>query len=180
MITHRNDSIVITVDMPHGLAATIIDAAVILINQGGEVRSDDLRYRLLRCPLISYAIDRDEFVGVAALKVPHDSAEDNVFVKAESTYCYREFLLELGFLVVSAPHRRKRLASRLIETLCEKKRFSKMFATVREENGHVQALLENQGFKRSGRPFLDRGGKSNLLLFIRLPNNNTNTEILVP
>jgi len=154
---------------PVGLSCTKLDELACLIVEGGQIRPDNIADRLLRCRWIAYATDNEKVVGVAALKTPHDGPDDNAFYKAKSPYNYDAFTMEIGFLMIASPYRRKHLALALTKTLCDLESRSNLYATVVEANCGAQSVLLRNGFVQSGVPFADRGGSEPLVLWVKVP-----------
>jgi len=156
------------VKRPSELTTYELEALCQLIASGGEVRKDSLRAHLLEAIIVAYVVDRGRAVAVAAIKKPHDTSSDSAFSKAASEFCYEQFSMELGYVVVEPLYRGRGVASLLCQRLCEMCRSCGVYATVRSTNHVMQVILGRNGFVKTGKPFPSRNGGEDIELFVKM------------
>jgi hypothetical protein len=142
-----------------------------LISDGGEVDNKTLWDKINNAIMIGYAIANDLIVGTGALKKPHDSSNDNAFVKAGTDVKYEDYPYELGYVFVKEGHRGAFIASRICTTLCKMYSHANIYSTLRSDNRVARLLIERSGFTQSGTSFMSRNGKDMLMLYIRNAQN---------
>jgi len=132
-----------------------------IVMEAGEVSPDTFDSLILKQPRLLFVGNTSNPVGVGALKVPNDSYKKRVFASAGSSYDSADFDVELGWVVSRQSGKGSRMAALLAEG-------TRLYATVREENLHMQHLLEKNGFRQSGNHYLSKDRKYYLLLFVKL------------
>ena len=121
-----------------------------MVEEGGEVDPRGLLERVKAAYLLAYVAYEDRLIGVGAIKRPADSYVQ--YVSDRSGYDLKGYFAELGWIYISTAERKRGLAYRISEKLCESYG-SPMFATTRIDNIGMQRILGKLGFAKKGRQY---------------------------
>jgi RimJ/RimL family protein N-acetyltransferase len=152
---------------PKECTITELDMFEKLVKEGGEVNSEGLRLRIEDALCLAWIeADDGKVIGVGAIKRPYEQYRSSVFKKAGSEEVAIQFALELGWVFISPAFRGKGLSTPLIKKLLSSAENGSIFATTRENNEAMKAILANFGFQESGEPYKSSIGNHKLVLFI--------------
>lgn len=111
--------------------------------------------------------DDGELAGVAALKVPTEEKRRGVFQGAGVALADGAHPFELGWVVVNAASRGRRLSRVLVESALRAAGGAEAYATSHDANTPMHGTLLRYAFTRAGSPFHSQRHGRNLVLFAR-------------
>ncbi len=153
---------------PQKCSETELNGFEKLVKEGGEVSSRGLRNRIMNAMNLSWIEEKgDNIIGVGAIKRPSPEYRSSVFKKAGSSEVPNLYEFELGWVFIIPAYRGNHLSTPLIQSLLTSSGNKPIFATTRDNNEAMKAILVKFGFKDSGRPYLSNNGDYKLVLFIR-------------
>ena len=128
-----------------------------LVREGFRGSDESLPGRIERSRSLAFYYGADESLGaIAGLKSPGDGHRRRVFEKASLSASPDAFAVELGWVYVTPPSRRRGVAGKLCRGLLASASGEGVFATTRPDNAPMIHLLRTLGFERAGRPFSRR------------------------
>ncbi|RWA75650.1 MAG: GNAT family N-acetyltransferase [Mesorhizobium sp.] len=135
---------------PEELSDEQLAAFVDLVVSEGEVTPNGLAGRARRALGLAMLYDEGVLVGTAAVKNPDVGYRAGVFAKSHSTAIATNYPIELGYVVVAATHRGKKLGWKLVDAALQFANGLAVFATTRSNNGAMQRILTARGFATNG------------------------------
>jgi hypothetical protein len=124
-----------------------------MVREGFSGSDESLPGRIDRARLLAFYYSADICAAVAGLKAPDRDFRRELFDRASVTADPAVFKLELGWVYVIPPHRRKRIAEGLCRQLLGSVSGCSVFATTRPDNVPMKRILGSLGFTRVGEPF---------------------------
>lgn len=164
---NRELSLSIIARAPSACAAEEITAFEQLVVAGGEVNVETLPGLLSRALSLAFASLGERLVAVGAIKRPHEDYRIGVFEKAGASQNATQFKFELGWVYVEPSFRRRGLACALVKTLVHSLNGVPAYATSREDNKQMHALLKRFGFKPIGASYPSQLNEPQIQLFVR-------------
>lgn len=153
---------------PKECTKTELDMFERLVKEGGEVDSEGLRQRIENAVYLAWIeADDGNVIGVGAIKKPYAQYRSSVFKRAGSSEVPNQYAFELGWVFIIPACRGKGLSTPLIKRLLSSAENGSIFATTRENNEAMKAILANFEFQKSGEPYNSSNGNHKLVLFIR-------------
>jgi GNAT superfamily N-acetyltransferase len=137
-----------------------------LVLQGSEVDSSQLENNLVSAPLIVWACQDQQPVGVVVLKKPLRSYRDSVFAKAGVGQQASVYDLELGYVYVLPQYRTKGVSVKLL-AMMNRKAQGAVYATARTANTVINKMLAFAGFQTLGHSWSSARGDYKLQLWAR-------------
>jgi len=144
----------ILVKKPVDCTSKELDTFEEMVSKGGEVSLDGLHSRIESAKYLAFAYADDTVIGVSAIKIPRDIYKDKVFSNAGIPDLEDTFQYELGWVYVEQEYRKYGVGYQMVHNLLQN---SGIFATVRQGNMGMQAILYRCGFRRVGNPYKGRG-----------------------
>ena len=139
-----------------------------LVKDGGEVSLRGLRHRIVNALYLAWIEEKgDDMIGVAAIKKPSPDYRSSVFKKAGSSEVANQYEFELGWVFIIPTCRGYRLSMPLIQSLLTSFSIQPIFATTRDNNEAMKAILTKFGFQKSGESYMSTNGEHKLILFVR-------------
>jgi GNAT superfamily N-acetyltransferase len=124
-----------------------------LVLSESRVAKETLSDLVRDAPRLAVILFDEEIVGCAAIKKPIDSYRTRVFKNSGLEDNLNDFPLELGWVVVKPAHRRKGLASRLVQALFQDQEIIGVYATSQARDANMHTTLTKFGFKKLGVPY---------------------------
>ncbi|WP_318489218.1 hypothetical protein [Photobacterium leiognathi] len=138
-----------------------IDTFVRMTEEGGQVRTYQLRSKILRAQKLVFIYDNESCVAIAALKTPADSYKAKVFNAADVQDKLTSYHFEIGYIYATVSG----VGNQLMEGVIEASEESAIFATTRDSNAVMQHLLPKFGLNKLGKSYKNDSGKYLLGLF---------------
>ena len=145
-----------------------LDAFERLVKEGGEVNPNGLRGRIRSAYSLVWLQGTDgTLVGIGAIKQPNENYRSCVFRKAGSREEPSNYEAELGWIFLRTEFRGQGLSSSLMKELLSVARGKTIYATVRENNEAMRAVLKKFEFVQEARAYPSDEGNYNLVLYIK-------------
>lgn len=155
--------------VPESCTATQLEAFCRLVRQEGQVNTAGLEGRVARAQTLVLLFDDAVLAGTAAIKRPTDRYRRKVFRRAAVSENAVLYLLELGWVVVDKPYRKRKLSRQLVETALKSCGEVPVFATSRSDNTKMHKTLQRFRFTTVGSPYQSEEEDTRLILFVRNP-----------
>jgi len=130
---------------PDQLPPGYLDIIVDLVETGGSVSPEFVRYNLERAFLIGYVKDKDKIIGCSSLKHPRPEFIETVLQQAGIDL---ENYLERGYTSVKPEYRGMGIGSRLLAGLTARVGDRKLYSVIGEENIGGQKIAINNNTKK--------------------------------
>lgn len=138
----------------------------LLIKREGHVDITHFDRLWSRNPIIATIYSGEKLAACGALKKPKESHIKSVFSEAKSELNSKDFQYELGWIVTEPCFRGKGYCREIVKKLLERNGNTPVFATVRDYNAIMCAILNKNRFAQEG--FRRQGnGDYSIILFIR-------------
>ncbi len=141
----REDSLQYFFASPDQLPTGHLDIIVDLVEAGGSVSPEFVRYNLERAFLIGYVTDKNEIVGCSSLKHPRPEFIEAVRQQAGIDLAN---YLERGYTSVKPEYRGMGIGSRLLAGLTTRVGDRKLYSVIGEENIGGQKIAMNNNTKK--------------------------------
>jgi GNAT superfamily N-acetyltransferase len=122
---------------PCDLPAEYLDEICKLVEAGGSVKTQFVRYNLERAYLIAYAMDNEFIIGNSSLKHPRKEFIERI--KNITGFDFTNFI-ERGYTSVRPEYRAMGLGTRLLEGLTKRAGDYKIFSIISEDNKATQTI----------------------------------------
>ncbi len=130
---------------PDELPPGYMDIICELVEAGGSVSPEFIRYNLERAFLIAYVKDGDEIIGCSSLKHPRPEFIQSV---REQAGIDLENYLERGYTSVKPEYRGMGIGSKMLAGLTARVGEKKLYSVIGEENIGGQKMAINNNTKR--------------------------------
>ncbi len=130
---------------PEELPPVYMDIISELVQKGGSVPPDFVRYNLQRAFLIGYVLDKEEIIGCSSLK--HPRSEFIASVREQSGIDLENYL-ERGYTSVKPAYRGLGIGSSLLAGLTSRAGHRKLYAVIGEDNIGGQKMAINNNTRR--------------------------------
>lgn len=130
---------------PDKLPPGYLDIIIDLVEAGGSVSPEFVRYNLERAFLIGYVKDNDEIIGCSSLKHPRPAFIETVRRQAGIDLAN---YLERGYTSVKPEYRGMGIGSRLLAGLTDRIGDRKLYSVIGEENIGGQKIAINNKTKK--------------------------------
>lgn len=130
---------------PDELPPGYMDIICELVETGGSVSAEFIRYNLERAFLIAYVKDGDEIIGCSSLKHPRPEFIQSV---REQAGIDLENYLERGYTSVKPQYRGMGIGSKMLAGLTARVGEKKLYSVIGEENIGGQKMAINNNTKR--------------------------------
>ena len=141
----RKDSLQYFFTPPDKLPPGYLDIIIDLVEAGGSVSPEFVRYNLERAFLIGYVKDKDEIIGCSSLKHPRPEFIETVRQQAGINLGN---YLERGYTSVKPEYRGMGIGSRLLAGLTARIGDRKLYSVIGEENIGGQKIAINNNTKK--------------------------------
>ena len=139
-------------DLPDGY----MDEICKLVEAGGSVKTQFVRYNLERAYLIAYAIENGVIIGNSSLKHPRKKFIEQI--KNITGFDFTNYI-ERGYTSVKPEYRAMGLGTRLLEGLTKRAENYKIFSIISEDNKATQKRALRNNTKKIAVYFSEKNGK---------------------
>ena len=167
----RHNMIEIIAKKPADCSKDDLEIFKSLVEKSDQVTPTDLLNRIKNAERLVFLFseDKNELIGIAALKYPYTHYKRRVFEKAKSPENPAEFVFEAGWIYVSENHRGQGYSRHLLEKVVECAGDKHLYATTREDNAPMRQTISRCGFVQSGHPYQSQGNYRLILYIKRFP-----------
>jgi hypothetical protein len=128
-----------------------------LVLKGDQIQPLGLTSRILKAEFLAFAYEGYQLVAIGSLKNPARNYHRRVFQKAEVPALEPLYPFEAGYAFTEIPYRGRGLHRQLLGRLLVMSPAG-VYATTKADN--VPYILEQAGFQRTGKPFLNLDGET--------------------
>lgn len=139
-------------DLPDGY----MDEIYKLVEAGGSVKTQFVRYNLERAYLIAYAMENGVIIGNSSLKHPRKEFIEKI--KNITGFDFTNFI-ERGYTSVRPEYRAMGVGTRLLEGLTKRAGDYKIFSIISEDNKATQTIALRNKTKKIATYFSEKTGK---------------------
>lgn len=136
-----------------------------LVVKGNQVNISRLKERIEGAELLAFHYEKNNLVGIAALKYPNESYKNRIFEKAEVPQESGKYKLEFGWAYTELESEGRHICSNLTHKMLESEVSQNIYATTKDKR--MQKILTKNGFKTIGKPYPGEITKDLLLLFTK-------------
>ncbi len=124
-----------------------------LVLKGKKVQKEGLRERIDNCEILGFCLDKENIIGISAIKKPQKSYRENIILKSQINRTWEELSFEIGYSFTENMYRKKginrEIKGRLLKSI--EKSGGLIFSTTAIKSS--QAFLIENGFKNAGQPY---------------------------
>ncbi len=143
-------------EKPGALPPGYLDEICRMVEAGGSVAMELVRYNLQRAFLIAYVVENDVIVGSSSLKHPRSAYIEAVNQQSGlDLTCY----VERGYTSVRPEYRGLGIGARLLEGLTERAGNRKVFSVISEDNAAARKMAIRNRTRQAAEYYSKRLGK---------------------
>ncbi|MDA3917866.1 MAG: hypothetical protein PF690_12970 [Deltaproteobacteria bacterium] len=141
---------------PYDLPGGYLDEICKLVEAGGSVKTQFVRYNLERAYLIAYAMENEFIIGNSSLKHPRKEFIERI--KNITGFDFSNFI-ERGYTSVRPEYRAMGVGTRLLEGLTKRAGNYKIFSIISEDNKATQKIAIRNNTKKIAVYFSENSSK---------------------
>lgn len=141
---------------PYDLPAGYLDKIYKLVEAGGSVKTQFVKYNLKKAYLIAYAMENGVIIGNSSLKHPRKE-----FIEQIRNITGFDFTnhIERGYTSVKPEYRAMGVGTKLLEGLTKRAGNYKIFSIINEDNKATQTIALRNNTKKIAVYFSEKSGK---------------------